>query len=83
MEIKVVDPGRGMEVTLEVEPDATVRSVKDEACAALGLRPEGYVLTRGEAALPEAFTLAEVGVGGGEVLVLLPRGVWEVLSRVR
>ena len=81
--VRVRDPGKGLAVTLEVGPDASVASVKQGACSALGLDPEGYVLMAGYRALQEASTLSSEGVREGDVLTLIQRGVWRALSGSR
>jgi len=77
--IRVRDPGRGVAVTLEVDRDEKLSRVKEEACLALGLRPEVYVVLRAGRALPDRVSVGEAGVSEGEELTLMLRSVWEAL----
>lgn len=81
VKIQVEDPRKGLVVTLEVEPECKVASLREAACSALGLTPEPYVLSKDYRLLDESSTLFDEGVREGDRLVLILRSVWEALRR--
>lgn len=81
MKVRVEDPRKGLVVTLEVEPECEVGSLKEAACSALGLAPEPYVISKDYRLLDESSTLFDEGVREGDRLVLILKSVWETLQR--